>query len=171
MKILKLIGRNQELFEEDIEKHEKELISIINNSSFLIIGRGGNIGSATVKEIFEALEHLMENEESYVTADSAYISKENKKKLRKKRIVNGIIERRVRGQKKLRNKQQKHNKHFTAVRSIVELPFAFIKHIMHYTTIRFIGLEKNDQYHLLLSATYNLKRAPGVQRKLEKIRK
>ena len=34
------------------------------------------------------------------------------------------------------------------MRSIVELPFAFIKHLMHYTRTRFLGLEKNDQYHL-----------------------
>ena len=53
MNILKLIGRNQELFKEDIEKHEKELISTINNSSFLVIGGAGSIGSATVKEIFK----------------------------------------------------------------------------------------------------------------------
>ncbi|WP_187647912.1 UDP-N-acetylglucosamine 4,6-dehydratase [Nitrosophilus labii] len=51
--ILKLLGRNSELFEEDIKKHEKELSKIINNSSFLVIGGAGSIGSATVKEIFK----------------------------------------------------------------------------------------------------------------------
>ena len=115
------------------------------------------------------LDHLIEDEKNYVTADSAYMSKENKQKFRKKGIINCIIERRVRGQKHLRAKQTKNNKRFAALRSIVELPFAFMKHFMHYTTTRFIGLEKNDQYHLLLAAAYNLKRAPGVQRKLEKI--
>jgi len=112
------------------------------------------------------LDHLIEDETHYVTADSAYMSKANKQKFRQKGIVNGIIERRVRGQSQLRTKQQKHNRHFAAVRSIVELPFAFIKHLMHYTRTRFLGLEKNDQYHLLLATAYNLKRAPGVQRKI-----
>jgi len=51
--ILRLIGRNKELFEEDINKHEKELSEIINNSSFLVIGGAGSIGSETVKEIFK----------------------------------------------------------------------------------------------------------------------
>jgi len=51
--ILQLIGREKELFEEDIKKHEKELSKIINNSSFLVIGGAGSIGSATVKEIFK----------------------------------------------------------------------------------------------------------------------
>ena len=112
------------------------------------------------------LDYLIEDEKAYVVADSAYMSKAGKKKLRKQGIINGIIERRVRGQRNLRKKQTKHNKHFAAVRSIVELPFAFIKHHMHYTRTRFLGLEKNDQYHLLLAAAYNLKRAPGVQRKV-----
>jgi len=112
------------------------------------------------------LDHLIEGEEHYVTADSAYMSKANKRKFRKKGIVNGIIERRVKGQSRLRPKQKKHNRHFAAVRAIVELPFAFIKHLMGYTRTRFLGLEKNDQYHLLLASAYNLRRAPGVQRKL-----
>ena len=51
--ILKLIGRDSELFEDDIKKHEKELKNIISNSSFLVIGGAGSIGSATVKEIFK----------------------------------------------------------------------------------------------------------------------
>ena len=52
-KILKLIGRERELFEEDIKKYEKKLRKIINSSSFLVIGGAGSIGSATVKEIFK----------------------------------------------------------------------------------------------------------------------
>ena len=115
----------------------------------------------------KSLDYLTKDETQYVTADSAYMSKKNKRKFRKKGIVNGIIERRVRGQSRLRPKQSKHNRHFAAIRSIVELPFAFIKNLMHYTKTRFIGLEKNDQYHLLLAAAYNLKRAPGVERKLK----
>ena len=117
----------------------------------------------------KSLEYLTKDEKSYITADSAYMSKKQKRRFRQKGIINGIIERRVRGQKELRPKQSKHNKHFAAIRSIVELPFAFIKHLMNYTQTRFIGLEKNDQYHLLLAAAYNLKRAPGLERKLSNV--
>ncbi|WP_312906095.1 UDP-N-acetylglucosamine 4,6-dehydratase [Sphingobacterium multivorum] len=53
MNILKLIGRNQELFNNDIEKHEKELRTIVSSSKFLVIGGAGSIGSATTKEIFK----------------------------------------------------------------------------------------------------------------------
>ena len=63
-------------------------------------------------------------------------------------------------------KQKKNNKKFAKVRAIVELPFAFIKNLMNYTKTRFIGLEKNDQYHLLLATAYNLRRVPNLQKRM-----
>ena len=53
MDILKLIGRDSLLFENDIQKYNKELIEIVNNSSFLVIGGSGSIGQAVTKEIFK----------------------------------------------------------------------------------------------------------------------
>ena len=53
MNILKLIGRDSELFEDDIKKHGKELNEIVSNSKFLVVGGAGSIGSAVVKEIFK----------------------------------------------------------------------------------------------------------------------
>ena len=52
-KILNLIGREKELFTEDITKHETELSSIVSSSSFLVIGGAGSIGQAVTKEIFK----------------------------------------------------------------------------------------------------------------------
>ena len=124
--------------------------------------------TTTAKEAdINQLDALVEEESSYVFADSAYMSKERKRKFRAKGVFGGIIERRVRGQSHLRAKQRKHNRQYASVRAIAELPFAFLKRLMHYTQTRFIGLEKNDQYHLLLAAAYNLRRAPAMQRKLE----
>ena len=126
------------------------------------------VDTTTAKDAdIRSLNHLTKEEEAYIVADSAYMSKENKRAFRQKGIVNGIIERRVRGQSRLRAKQQKHNRRFASVRAIVELPFAFIKRLMGYTQTRFIGLEKNDQYHYLLATAYNIRRAPNLQRKLE----
>jgi len=51
--ILKLIGRNKELFKTDISKNEKELSSIVSHSTFLVIGGAGSIGQAVTKEIFK----------------------------------------------------------------------------------------------------------------------
>ena len=51
--LLRLIGRENELFKEDISKHKKDLIRIVSTSSFLVIGGAGSIGQAVVKEIFK----------------------------------------------------------------------------------------------------------------------
>tara|TARA_B100001250_G_scaffold412412_1_gene443545 strand:+ start:8946 stop:10142 length:1197 start_codon:yes stop_codon:yes gene_type:complete len=51
-KILNLIGRTRELFEDDIKDHHNELKEIVSSSSFLVIGGAGAIGQAVVKEIF-----------------------------------------------------------------------------------------------------------------------
>ena len=53
MNILKLIGRSTEIFERDIKKYEIELSSIVENSSFLVVGAAGSIGQAVTKEIFK----------------------------------------------------------------------------------------------------------------------
>jgi UDP-N-acetylglucosamine 4,6-dehydratase len=51
--ILKLIGREKELFTNDISTHEHQLSKIISSSSFLVIGGAGSIGQAVTKEIFK----------------------------------------------------------------------------------------------------------------------
>ncbi len=53
VKILELIGRTKELFQEDIQTYEKELSKIVSNSTFLVIGGAGSIGQAVTKEIFK----------------------------------------------------------------------------------------------------------------------
>lgn len=53
MSILTLIGREKELFNDDITAHEKELTHIVSASTFLVIGGAGSIGQAVVKEIFK----------------------------------------------------------------------------------------------------------------------
>ncbi len=53
MNMLSLIGRDSELFEDDIKTHEKELSEKVSSSSFLVIGGAGSIGQAVTKEIFK----------------------------------------------------------------------------------------------------------------------
>jgi len=53
MNTLTLIGRNKELFTEDISNHEKELSEAVSASRFLVIGGAGSIGQAVTKEIFK----------------------------------------------------------------------------------------------------------------------
>lgn len=53
MDILKLIGRKNQLFIEDITNVEYDLSKKIKESSFLILGGAGSIGQSVVKEIFK----------------------------------------------------------------------------------------------------------------------
>lgn len=51
--ILSLIGREKELFIQDVSNHENELKRIVASSTFLVIGGAGSIGQAVAKEIFK----------------------------------------------------------------------------------------------------------------------
>jgi FlaA1/EpsC-like NDP-sugar epimerase len=51
--ILKLIGRSEMLFSNDILKLSNKLQKIILSSKFLVIGGAGSIGQAVVKQIFK----------------------------------------------------------------------------------------------------------------------
>ena len=53
MNLLKLIGREKELFTQDLEKHNDGLSAIVSSSKFLVIGGAGSIGQAVTKEIFK----------------------------------------------------------------------------------------------------------------------
>ncbi|AZQ11116.1 UDP-N-acetylglucosamine 4,6-dehydratase [Shewanella khirikhana] len=51
--ILSLIGREKELFSEDIRLNGEDLQRIVSQSRFLVLGGAGSIGQAVTKEIFK----------------------------------------------------------------------------------------------------------------------
>ena len=53
MNVLKLIGRKEDLFNQDMITYGLELKTIVSKSKFLVIGGAGSIGQAVVKEIFK----------------------------------------------------------------------------------------------------------------------
>ena len=53
VQVLKLIGREKSLLEDDIESLSKDLEEIISCSTFLVIGGAGSIGQAVTKQIFK----------------------------------------------------------------------------------------------------------------------
>ena len=53
MNILSLIGREAELFSEDMKANSLPLEKIVSNSRFLVIGGSGSIGQAVTREIFK----------------------------------------------------------------------------------------------------------------------
>ncbi|RJR31834.1 MAG: UDP-N-acetylglucosamine 4,6-dehydratase [Desulfobacteraceae bacterium] len=50
--ILKFIGRERELFEEDVTRHEADIRQMISRSRFLVVGGAGSIGQSVAREIF-----------------------------------------------------------------------------------------------------------------------
>ncbi len=59
MNILNLIGRDEEIFIDDINNYKDELVEIVSNSKFLVIGGAGSIGQAVAKEIFKRNPKLL----------------------------------------------------------------------------------------------------------------
>lgn len=53
MNVLNLLGRSKPLFEADIESNKQVISRLVSSSTFLVIGGGGSIGQAVVKEIFK----------------------------------------------------------------------------------------------------------------------
>lgn len=53
MNVNKIIGKKEFLFKNDISKNDSELVNLIQDSSFLVIGGAGSIGQAVVKELFK----------------------------------------------------------------------------------------------------------------------
>ena len=53
MRLLKLIGRDRELFDSDISNNKEYLLDEVSNSRFLVIGGAGSIGQAVTEEIFK----------------------------------------------------------------------------------------------------------------------
>ena len=51
--LLKLIGRDKELFIQDMLDHKTELLKLVSSASFLVLGGAGSIGQSVVKEIFK----------------------------------------------------------------------------------------------------------------------
>lgn len=59
MNILNLIGRDEAIFIDDINNYKDELVEIVSNSKFLVIGGAGSIGQAVAKEIFKRNPKLL----------------------------------------------------------------------------------------------------------------
>tara|TARA_B110000483_G_scaffold96022_1_gene118011 strand:- start:1378 stop:2565 length:1188 start_codon:yes stop_codon:yes gene_type:complete len=53
MNILSLVGRDRELFDEDVKANSLRLENLVSNSRFLVIGGSGSIGQAVTREIFK----------------------------------------------------------------------------------------------------------------------
>ena len=53
MKDLRLIGRSEKLFEEDLSEHKEALEELLKGSRILVIGGAGTIGQSVVLQLFQ----------------------------------------------------------------------------------------------------------------------
>lgn len=67
MKVLSLIARNTNLFDTDIQFHQRHLMQLVSQSKFLVIGGAGSIGQEVTREILKrnpAVLHVVDISEN-----------------------------------------------------------------------------------------------------------
>lgn len=112
------------------------------------------------------MDDLIADERDSVFADSAYMDKKRKASLQEQDIFCGIIQRKVRGQKKLTREQKWHNRLVAGIRAVVEHPFAWMKNA-GYRRVRYRGLSRNGLDFGLHAIAYNFKRSFSLSKSLE----
>ena len=104
------------------------------------------------------IEELIVGDEEAIFADSAYGSKERKKRYRKEGIYYGILDRATRS-KSITEKQKKKNKKKSRVRSAVEHVFAYMKQKQNYIEARAKNYQRNKFAFEMNCVIYNIMRA------------
>ena len=109
-------------------------------------------------------ENLLSGDEKGIWADSAYISKDKKRAARFLGIYFGVLDRASRSHP-LSSKQKKNNRKKSAVRAVVEHPFAFMKTKMHLLKATAKNMERNALRFTMNCINYNLLRADFLIRR------
>ena len=112
---------------------------------------------ATTASVHDSREltNLIHGKEMIIFGDKAYASQSLEKKMNKKGIAWGVLQKAPKDGK-LSEFQEYSNRLLSSVRSKVEHPFQVIKCQWNYTKVRYKGIKKNmDQLHLLFGL-YNL---------------
>jgi IS5 family transposase len=109
-------------------------------------------------------ENLFSGDEQGIWADSAYISKDKKRAARFLGIYFGVLDRGSRNHP-LSSKQKKNNRNKSAVRAVVEHPFAFMKTKLHLLKATAKNMERNALRFTMNCINYNLLRADFLIRR------
>ena len=139
--------------------HGYKLHAAVDQGSGIITGV---ITSSASDHDSRYIDELTEDERRAVFADSAYADQERRERLEERRVLPGIIYKRVRGQAELTPFQKKFNKLVAKLRAVGEHPFAWMKRLMNFTRCRYRGLRRNGFDFTMTSAAYNLKRAASL---------
>lgn len=105
------------------------------------------------------VDALVAREHAAVIADSAYMSHDRETALRERRVIPGIVHRRVRGQAELDPVDQCCNQILASLRAPVEHVFARLKQRMGWRRVRYRGVERNATDLRLMSLVHNFAHA------------
>jgi IS5 family transposase len=109
------------------------------------------------------IDDLTINEKKLVLGDSAYSSRERRAELRARGVIDGIVYKRIRGQKKLYDWQGRWNRLVSKRRARVEHPTAMLKQQLGYRRVRYRGRERNAFDFALLLTACNLKKSLSLK--------
>ena len=102
-------------------------------------------------------EELICGDEASVFADKAYDNDEVKRNFRKEGIYYGILDKGRRG-RPLSKSQKQRNKKKSRVRNAVERPFAHFKNLYHFSSVKYLTVERNDLHFTFLCMIHNVRR-------------
>ena len=105
------------------------------------------------------IDDLTMHETTLVLADSAYSSAARRAELRARGVIDGIIYKRNRGQKKLDRWQERWNAIVARDRARVEHPTAMMKQQLGYRRVRYRGQQRNAFDFAMTLAACNIKRS------------
>lgn len=109
------------------------------------------------------IDDLTINETKLVLADSAYSSAARRAELRARGVIDGIVYKRVRGQAKLYDWQERWNAIVARDRARVEHPTAMMKQQLGYRRVRYRGQERNAFDFAMTLTACNIKRSLSLK--------
>lgn len=109
------------------------------------------------------IDDLILHERNAVFADSAYASKQRRKELCDRGVIDGIIYKRNRGQEILYDWQVDWNIVVSKVRAKVEHPFAMLKHQLKYRKVKYRGWQRNEFDVAFMLTACNLKKSLSLE--------
>jgi len=105
----------------------------------------------------KAFDQLIDYTEEAIFADKGYANQFRRKKLRRKKIFDGILLKAYRN-KPLSQSEIRVNKLLSKVRNKVERPFAYMKRILNYQRCSYYDLRRNRFEFIMAAFVYNIRK-------------
>lgn len=141
--------------------HGFKIHDVVNEDGFYL---GGHVTSGNESDMNQLEKMIQESDlpkGTEVMADKGYTSKKNRDILMLLGLVDGIMNKAVRG-KKLTEEEKERNREISKKRYIVEQCFGLMKQHFKFTRMRYLGLEKCELENKVKMMSHNIKKASHV---------